>query len=457
MIRGYEQIILGFDESGGIDIITDSADCDGSGVNDESGHYAGRRRALGFHGWLTFQAPHSCLIQPVSECLRQLKWLHLLQSPKSDRLTDIRMFDDASRGPMGSSKVFYKRPTNSISPPFHTADPPLRYEASRGRFGPFRAQIFPAQASPLEESPRDIPMKSAMNLALYVEPKLPDLDKQNGRERCIFTTPGGLQLYGDTSSSAHWGFTHTRVNISLDNATGNSKGGLFRLRAIRFTSNFANSSTWKDGLKVHECKFTLSALEYTDWSITNGTISPGRMDAYPLNLTKPGFLVGYTVLGPAAFPYNSTFSVNFVDLNDMRQILGDALAPAPPNSVQLNVPLYNSPDIPATLANISKAMPYRMLSGPNATVARVPVLTQQIVITVRWAWIALPAVLVFTMSVPARHRLPDAPRQAPDLEVLLDAALTVAGVLPHVQGGAETALDSVVLEDTDGGDHEPPH
>ncbi|KAK8094662.1 hypothetical protein PG997_001347 [Apiospora hydei] len=51
------------------------------------------------------------------------------------------------------------------------------------------------------------------------------------------------------------------------------------------------------------------------------------------------------------------------------------------------------------MANISAAMSYRMLSGPNSTATRVPVLNQQVMITVRWAWISLPALLVFTMCL----------------------------------------------------------
>ncbi|KAK7977398.1 hypothetical protein PG988_004888 [Apiospora saccharicola] len=51
------------------------------------------------------------------------------------------------------------------------------------------------------------------------------------------------------------------------------------------------------------------------------------------------------------------------------------------------------------MANISKSMSYRMLSGPNATVTNVPVLKEQIVITVRWVWISLPAALLVAMCL----------------------------------------------------------
>ncbi|KAK7921262.1 hypothetical protein PG985_009284 [Apiospora marii] len=404
-------------------------------------------------------ASKACLIQPVSECISQLKWLHLLQSPKPDRLTDLQKYDDASRGPMGSSKFFYKRPTNSFLPylgclmtlaaialdPF--TQQILRFDSrlaevdgvhsrlKTSQIYDFGSSGAPDMGGSTFQSPRDIPMRSAVNLALYSEPQLPDLvcpgsvceyppfasigittncqdvtiptrenctqDKRTGAQRCIFTTPAGLQLYGKTAFSAHWGFTHTRVNTSLDNTVGDwspMNDALLRFGVIRFAPNFASYSTWKDGMKVHECTYALSAFEYSDWSITNGTINPGLTKAYPLNLTEPGYPSGYTVLDQT-FPHNRTFSVNFMDMNNMRQILEDALAPAPPDSVRLNVLLYDSADIPATMANISKSMSHRMLSGPNATVTNVPVLKEQIVITVRWAWISLPTALVAAMCL----------------------------------------------------------
>ncbi|KAK7977397.1 hypothetical protein PG988_004887 [Apiospora saccharicola] len=343
-------------------------------------------------------ASNACLVQPVSECISQLKWLHLLQSTKPDRLTDLQKYDDASRGPMGSSKFFYKRPTSSLLPylgclmtlaaialdPF--TQQILRFDSrlaevdgahSRLKISQiydFGATGAPDMGGSAFQSPRDIPMRSAVNLALYNEPRLPDLvcpgsvceyppfasigitancqdvtistrencthDKQTGVEIFIFTTPAGLELYGKTTFSAHWGFTHTRVNTSLDSTAGDwspMNDGLLRFGVIRFAPNFASSTTWKDGLKVHECAYALSAFAYSGWSITNGTISQGLMKAYPLNFTGPGYLVGYTVLDPA-FPHNHTFSVNFMDMNNMRQILEDALAPAPSDSVRLNVP-----------------------------------------------------------------------------------------------------------------------
>ncbi|KAK8094663.1 hypothetical protein PG997_001348, partial [Apiospora hydei] len=339
-------------------------------------------------------ASKACLIQPVSECLSQLKWLHLLQSPKSDKLTDLQKYDDASRGPMGSSKFFYKRPTNSILPylgclmtlvalaldPF--TQQILRFDTrlaeADGEYSELRySHIYdfgatggPDMGGSAFQTPRDNPMINAVNLALYGELQLPDLvcpgsvcqypafasmgitsscqdvtrlaqtncsqEKQSFREMCAVTTPDGSRLYGNTGFSAHWGFTYTRVNTSLT-IVSRAPDDLLHFGVIRFAPGNADSTTWKDGMKVYDCSFSLSVLEYTGWTIANGTINPGLIEAYSLNLTEPGPQIGYTVLDPA-FPYNSTFSINYLDMNNMKNILEDVLAPIPFGTVRLNAP-----------------------------------------------------------------------------------------------------------------------
>jgi len=44
------------------------------------------------------------MLVPVAECIGQLKWLWL-QSPR--KLQDIQIFDDSSRGPMGSLRLIF--------------------------------------------------------------------------------------------------------------------------------------------------------------------------------------------------------------------------------------------------------------------------------------------------------------------------------------------------------------
>ena len=225
--------------------------------------------------------------------------------------------------------------------------------------------------------------------------------------QCQFTTPGGFKLYAETNPPRHGGFKYTRVDTSLSIGfypQKFSRDRLFELGVIRFTPQnpgWYNWDSWRKGMQIYECTYTLAAVEYTNWSVANGTVSMGLMKTYPLTFREADrqtLLEEYTVMDPA-FPYNSTFIINYMDRLNIRKILEAAFAPAPAstNSFLPKDTLNHSSDIQETMNNISIAMSWRMLSRPNSTVTRVPVLDRQVFITVRWAWISLPAALVFAM------------------------------------------------------------
>lgn len=94
------------------------------------------------------------------------------------------------------------------------------------------------------------------------------------------------------------------------------------------------------------------------------------------------------------FPHDRVFSINSLDFNDIFGVLSDAFKPAGPGTFSIIMPLYTSEDIPGKITNVSRAMSYRMLSGPNSTETRGPVYDEQTFISVQWAWITLPAILV---------------------------------------------------------------
>jgi hypothetical protein len=48
----------------------------------------------------------TALIVPVASCISQLKWIHLVSSPRP--LRELQVFDDASRGPWGSLELIWK-------------------------------------------------------------------------------------------------------------------------------------------------------------------------------------------------------------------------------------------------------------------------------------------------------------------------------------------------------------
>jgi hypothetical protein len=48
----------------------------------------------------------TALIVPVASCISQLKWIHLVSSPRP--LRELQVFDDASRGPWGSLELIWR-------------------------------------------------------------------------------------------------------------------------------------------------------------------------------------------------------------------------------------------------------------------------------------------------------------------------------------------------------------
>jgi hypothetical protein len=48
----------------------------------------------------------TALLVPITSCISQLKWIHLVDSPRS--LSEVQVFDDASRGPWGAFGLIWK-------------------------------------------------------------------------------------------------------------------------------------------------------------------------------------------------------------------------------------------------------------------------------------------------------------------------------------------------------------
>ncbi|KAI1856039.1 hypothetical protein JX265_011936 [Neoarthrinium moseri] len=362
-------------------------------------------------------------------------------------LEDLRIFYNARRGPLGALKFFWKAPSKSWLPwvgCFVTlvaiaVDP---FTQQILNFEPRLTETFDADASVGASQVYDLgatgdpssegltfynPLQAAITGALYDQARLPAFvcqgiicdyptfaslgvssncqdvrqttvvnctGQDEARENCVLTTPSQSVLFASTSFSDRLGFGHTRLNTSLTRNPSREIGAVLSLSVVRLP-DVGTRDTWMDGMEVHDCLFRLSAIEYANWRMVNGTILPGLRTPYTMNITQPGSLTGYTVLD-TAFQHNRTFYINFMDSNNMVNMLEEAFAPVEPNVVTLkNVPLYISEGIPTTIAKISDAISDRMISGPNFTEKTGRVYTQETFITVHWHWISLPASLVF--------------------------------------------------------------
>ncbi|KAK7928383.1 hypothetical protein PG985_005381 [Apiospora marii] len=420
-------------------------------------------------------ASKACLVQPVSECISQMKWLHLLQSKKADRYaTPAHVTTPGSRtGPWGSIQFIRKKPTKSLMPYLGcmlllaavTMDPftqqIISFETKLvpvdGAHSELKtSQIFDRGQS-LEDINRtkdrsiyerglDTPVQRAVMLALYNIPQHPDLscpgslcryppfssmgvtcnckdvtsstrpncttysnDTSSEVDGCNFYTPGGYLIQGSTPINPWRKPQDTQAWVSGESPDDSEV--LDTLCGFAVAQLRPGPGDWRDSMHIYECAFKLCAVEYTDWIVIHGTIRPGTTTTYqllPPNTTQTeidwqrgNLLWAYRVLNPT-FPYNKTFIINGGDYGNIARIL-QGMYGVPDQEVRnfgsTTAVLYDSLDIPATMTNISAAISYSMLNGPNATVTPVDVLDEVVIIEVRWAWLTLPATLVLAASI----------------------------------------------------------
>ncbi|KAK8127276.1 hypothetical protein PG984_008384 [Apiospora sp. TS-2023a] len=395
-------------------------------------------------------ASKACLIQPVSECISQLKWTYLLQPKKSETpsITKLQEFDNASRGPLGSFQFLLKRPTKSILPYAYCfiilaaiatdsfAQQILSFEtrqiAVSGVYSEFRASQYVDYLDDNEAYYMD----RAIKLALYGEPRLPDLSclgsrcqypsfaslgvtstcqevtklskrnctraAENSYEWCNFTTPGGFTFEElGHSGSGMWshmmGTSQGNLTAPVLSKRNITDGNLLKFGILLFPSE---SIHFWDGLQILECMLKLCAVEYTGWNVTHGTIYPGLMTTYPVTLLNTTSLNSSTaqdmidiVVSDPSFPHNKTFGMTLAWMYCTTLLLLENLTQHHMRDILIDNQIA-SPNITSAVAAVATAMSYRMIAGPNATVTPVPVFNDEIIILVHWAWISLPATLV---------------------------------------------------------------
>lgn len=155
--------------------------------------------------------------------------------------------------------------------------------------------------------------------------------------------------------------------------------------------------------------------------MANGTLNHGIKRRSKLNITISGKWrkLGLLLSSDKEFLETDTFTVYYLDYDYIGRVLanvidlslsarGDIIEPH-----GYEIAFYNSPNISATVENITTSMSYRLLSGPNATAVHGNVYALQTYVSVRWAWITLPVVVelaacgllaaVIIMTRRARH------------------------------------------------------
>ncbi|RYC61420.1 hypothetical protein CHU98_g4801 [Xylaria longipes] len=287
-------------------------------------------------------ASKASLIYALGQTISQLKWLHLTKKP--DSLADLQHYDDASRGPLGAFRMFWKvRSGHFIAyigcviillalafEPFsqqllHFEERVITIPDTQSSVSFSTAYDFQGDgvdgASAVIVGPRDNPMTAAAVNGVYDVVKDPPFDCPGSTcsyptfttfgvcSECAditktitkktlsttyqkvysFTTPGNLTMQASASTDAHSGFKHTLTNATAKGLNTQFAGLGMPVRAgvIRFPDDQADTrltiDNWMDTMQAYECTISFCGRQYSGWNTTNGTISPGEEQIIKLN------------------------------------------------------------------------------------------------------------------------------------------------------------------------------
>ncbi|KAF9891643.1 hypothetical protein FE257_003654 [Aspergillus nanangensis] len=398
-------------------------------------------------------ASKALMILPVSECISQLKWLQLTKTKHG--LSNLQIFDNASRGPAGSFFFFFSAKSRhflAYAGCFITvvaiafdpcAQQVLRY-VSKPHLQPgihssvTRSLVYDNGAEAVNGvssviGARDLPMRAAIMTGLYnmVQPapftcpgsnctfpsftslgvcsQCTDVTTETAQncagkppppyvDICTYTTPSNLSLMAISTSDAHSGFQHTLVNTTVNSSASYVSGpDLMNLALLRFPDNETSmtpSDTWKASRQVYECSFRMCVHTYSNWTLTNGTTNPGHLSTTDVKYNGSSPILGYTTTNASEH-----YAINLFDTTLASNLLSTVFTlPADTDDQSiwqiLSPALYAMSDIPSTMNKIATSMSHRMMDGPNATTVTGDVYAVDTFMAVQWKWVTLPVALV---------------------------------------------------------------
>ncbi|KAI1747708.1 hypothetical protein F4782DRAFT_543322 [Xylaria castorea] len=356
-------------------------------------------------------ASKASLIYALGQTISQLKWLHLTKKP--DSLEDLQHYDDASRGPLGALRMFFKvRSGHFIAylgcvvillalafEPFsqqllHFVERVVIIDGTQSSVSFSAAYDFQGHgvdgASNVIVSPRDNPMTAAAVNGVYDVVKDPPFDCPGSActyptfttfgvcSECAditktivvkrlnatyqlysFTTPSNLTMQASALSDAHSGFKHTLTNATAKSLNSGFAGLGMPVRAgiIRFPDDQGGSRStaqnWMNTMQAYECTISFCGRQYSGWNMTNGTLSKGEENIIKLNNSD---VAGAPIIGGQSYRVLAPL--------DPTQSLGDYAAN---NSFLINyLDGENMESILSSIFTVSNQVPTTQQIGASA-------------------------------------------------------------------------------------------
>ncbi|RAQ99693.1 hypothetical protein DDE82_007996 [Stemphylium lycopersici] len=381
----------------------------------------------------------TALIVPVASCISQLKWIHLVSSPRP--LRELQIFDDASRGPWGSLELIWRLHFRTklatwgalitivsltmgpLSQQLLSYPSRLTFRESGAIF--YRAQVYDSGGSrgdgigANKDVRMDPKMQGAILNGLYNLSSPVQIECQTGNcqwdpyttlaiaskcenvssatevdctfegrmYHCNYISPGGFDVHAYSLMAAANGWA-TRFNSTA--RTPSRDEGPLTSNLVLFAAVNALEPYSMEAPDVTECEMRWVAQSVQNTTVINGTFHPGITQNFELNyLDNPDLMDTFSVSNEATtFPGNRSFAMFSNDNSEIMGFLKGLFSSTITDPFGLA--LQNSTDLSETMAMISDSMTYAMGHGPSGIELPGQTIITEQYIRVNWGWIGLP-------------------------------------------------------------------
>ncbi|OQE91527.1 hypothetical protein PENNAL_c0009G01678 [Penicillium nalgiovense] len=389
----------------------------------------------------------TCLLLPVTASISQLKWLHF---NRAHRLSDLDLYDNVSRGPLGALFFVFRLPLSLgalgaiITIVALAFDPfaqqlisfPSRQAATHNETAFFRiSQTYesgayynnqnnivgeepfitgfsdrfrrapspvqppsaPGQITPATSywvRPGNAKMSLSRSLTLASIPWTQDQRTVISAD-CNITTPGGFHL---ASKRRHQSST---FQYTLLNSTAGPS---------RTDADLINFAVWRliglnlSEFEVLECRLSLTAFLYRNVSVSQNILN--IQDEIPIPLEGVGSPnPGLAWFRPSVgnFPPEVMFALHSADYSKITDVLSEifnAQAMTPwGEATALMIDVLLASNLSRIVENIAWGMTERIRTGRNSTIASGVAYHPETYIHVNWPWITLPVLVVIGASI----------------------------------------------------------
>lgn len=246
---------------------------------------------------------------------------------------------------------------------------------------------------------------------------------------CNYALPGNINI-SLTESNTIWGLNYPTLNTSAADIAKirspfifnsivnmNNIPTVYNMSFVRVANSDEigmnkkeNGTDWMKTLTAQECRFELCAWSFTNWSHHDGSLREGSVAQSRFKVVDP--IVETRFWNDSApyvfetvdtdFPGNQTYTVGTYDRRAIIQTFytmwdrdtGNKAAKYFANS------LYRANhEVPRTLDAMARGMTYSMMSGTKSTLSMGQVFETQTYIQVRWEWLTLSIITVFSAVV----------------------------------------------------------